>query len=180
MRCRMSGNATSDFTLGSQSSFSTARTASSPCSAGCARDQRAALAWAELLTRLADRSVPDEAHEAVCKHFSQDEVIALSVAMVSNVRYARLPRIGLHSVRGVLGLVVNLTILGFAIWARDLFFFPLGIAYLSYGLARAAVVGFLEKNDDLDPEQPEGGSVVLHQVDSGNRLRRREPGARDG
>jgi CDP-diacylglycerol--serine O-phosphatidyltransferase len=106
--------------------------------------------------------------------------IALGLAMVSNIRYARLPRIGFRSVRGVLGLVVNLTILGFAIWARDLFFFPLGIAYLTYGLARAAVVGFLEKNDDLDPEHRQGSNVVLHPVDTGHRLRRRDPEARDG
>jgi CDP-diacylglycerol--serine O-phosphatidyltransferase len=106
--------------------------------------------------------------------------IALGLAMVSNVRYARLPRIGFHSVRGVLGLVVNLTILGFAIWARDLFFFPLGIAYLTYGLARAAVVGFLEKNDEFEPGRSGGANVVLHQADPSSRLRRREPGARDG
>ncbi len=106
--------------------------------------------------------------------------IALSLAMVSNIRYARLPRIGFRSVRGVLGLVVNLTILGFAIWARDLFFFPLGIAYLTYGLARAAVVGFLEKNEELEPDHSGGPNVVLHPMDTGNRLRRREPGARDG
>ena len=105
--------------------------------------------------------------------------IALSVAMVSNVRYARLPRIGLHSVRGVLGLVVNLTILGFAIWARDLFFFPLGLAYLTYGLARAAVLGFLEKTEELEPGGPERPNVVLHPMESGHRLRRREPDARD-
>ena len=74
--------------------------------------------------------------------------IALSLAMVSTIRYARLPRIGLRSARGLLGLAVNFTILGFAIWSRDIFFFPLGIAYVSYGLARAAVVGFLERGDD--------------------------------
>ena len=50
----------------------------------------AALAWAELLTRLADRSVPDEAYEAVCKHFSQDEVIALSVAVANINAWNRL------------------------------------------------------------------------------------------
>lgn len=106
--------------------------------------------------------------------------IALSLAMVSNIRYARLPRIGLRSVRGVLGLVVNLTILGFAIWARDLFFFPLGIAYLTYGLARAAVVSFLEKNEEPASSGQAGGpNVALHPLDAGNRLRRREPGARD-
>jgi alkylhydroperoxidase family enzyme len=50
----------------------------------------AALAWAELLTRLADRSVPDEAYEAVCQHFSQDEVIALSVAIANINAWNRL------------------------------------------------------------------------------------------
>ena len=41
----------------------------------------AALAWAESLTRLADRSVPDEAYEAARRHFSEAEVILLSVAI---------------------------------------------------------------------------------------------------
>ena len=49
-----------------------------------------ALAWAELLTRLADRSVPDEAYAAVCKHFSHDEVIALSVAIANINAWNRL------------------------------------------------------------------------------------------
>jgi AhpD family alkylhydroperoxidase len=41
----------------------------------------AALAWAETLTRLADRGVPDEAYETVRRHFSEDQVIFLSVAI---------------------------------------------------------------------------------------------------
>ena len=41
----------------------------------------AALAWAETLTRLADRGVPDDAYEAVRRHFSESEVIFLSVAI---------------------------------------------------------------------------------------------------
>jgi alkylhydroperoxidase family enzyme len=41
----------------------------------------AALAWAETLTRLADRGVPDEAYEAVRRQFSEAEVIFLSVAI---------------------------------------------------------------------------------------------------
>jgi hypothetical protein len=84
--------------------------------------------------------------------------LALSLAMVSSIRYAKLPRIGLRSIRGVLGLAVHLTILGFAIWSRDIFFFPLGLAYLTYGLARAAVVGLLERSDAdpglLEPRLP--------------------------
>ncbi len=75
-------------------------------------------------------------------------VIALSLAMVSNIAYARLPRIGVKTWRGLLGLAVNLTILAFAIWERDIFFFPLGIAYMSYGIVRAAVLGIVERGDD--------------------------------
>ncbi len=50
----------------------------------------AALAWAETLTRLADRSVPDEAYAAVRRHFSEDEVIALSVAIANINAWNRL------------------------------------------------------------------------------------------
>lgn len=105
--------------------------------------------------------------------------IALSVAMVSNIRYARLPRIGVRSVRGLLGLGVNLGILGFGIWARDIFFFPLGLAYLTYGLFRAAVVGFLERNEEPGGRQDQPPALVLD-TDDPFKAGRREPGARDG
>lgn len=105
--------------------------------------------------------------------------IALSLAMVSSIRYARVPRIGFRTWRGLLGLGVNGTILGFGIWERDIFFFPLGITYLTYGLVRAAVEGFLERGED------EGGAsstpaVVVHDIDAAGRVRRREPDVRDG
>jgi CDP-diacylglycerol--serine O-phosphatidyltransferase len=86
-------------------------------------------------------------------------VIALSLAMVSNVQYAKLPRMGVRTARGVLGLVVNLTVLAFGIWSRDIFFFPLGIAYLSYGMARAAVVGFLERSNGSEGRQAKGAFI---------------------
>jgi len=77
--------------------------------------------------------------------------MALSLAMVSTIRYAKLPRIGIRSIRGLGGLAINLTVLGFGIFSRDIFFFPLGLAYLSYGIVRAAVVGFLERGDGDEP-----------------------------
>lgn len=77
--------------------------------------------------------------------------MALSLAMVSTIRYAKLPRIGIRSIRGLGGLAIILTVLGFGIFSRDIFFFPLGLAYLSYGMVRAAVVGFLERGDGDEP-----------------------------
>jgi AhpD family alkylhydroperoxidase len=50
----------------------------------------AALAWAECLTRLADRGVPDEAYDAVRKHFSESEVVFLSTAIATINAWNRL------------------------------------------------------------------------------------------
>jgi CDP-diacylglycerol--serine O-phosphatidyltransferase len=106
--------------------------------------------------------------------------IALSLAMVSNVRYARLPRMGLRTRRGLLGLGVNLIIVAFAIWARDIFFFPLGLAYLTYGLVRAAVEGLLERAEDAAEERARRAAMVIHGMDPGTRARQRDSGAKDG
>lgn len=78
--------------------------------------------------------------------------IVLSMAMVSQIKYARLPGIGLRSARGLLGLAVNSSILGFGIWSRDIFFFPLGITYVTYGFFRTAVVEFLRRGEDYEEE----------------------------
>ncbi|NIM50311.1 MAG: CDP-diacylglycerol--serine O-phosphatidyltransferase [Gemmatimonadales bacterium] len=109
-------------------------------------------------------------------------IIALSLAMVSNIQYARLPRIGIRTWHGRLGLAVNLTIIGFAIWGRDIFFFPLGIAYTSYGIVRAAVTGFLERGE----EEPREGArarrtipFIVRDSEAPKRRRWREPPAQE-
>ncbi len=79
-------------------------------------------------------------------------MIALSLAMVSQVRYDKLPGIGLRTARGLTGLAFNLSILGFGIFSRDIFFFPLGIVYAAYGFGRAAVIGFLLRGEDDDEQ----------------------------
>ena len=45
--------------------------------------ERAALAWAETLTLLHETHVPDDAYEAVRAHFSEEEVVNLSLAVVA-------------------------------------------------------------------------------------------------
>lgn len=40
--------------------------------------ERAALAWAEAVTRVAETGVPDDVYEEVCKHFSEREVVDLT------------------------------------------------------------------------------------------------------
>src|SRR5215510_4675623 len=43
--------------------------------------ERAALAWTEALTKIADTHAPDAIYDEVRKHFSEDELVALSIAI---------------------------------------------------------------------------------------------------
>ena len=43
--------------------------------------ERAALAWAESLTRIAESHAPDEAYEEARRAFSEDELVALSIGV---------------------------------------------------------------------------------------------------
>src|ERR1051325_472114 len=72
-------------------------------------------------------------------HLMQFLMIGLAILMVSNVRYATLPRAGLRTLRGLLGLATILLILVFGVRDHDAFFFPLGPRdYPAYsGLRRA-------------------------------------------
>jgi AhpD family alkylhydroperoxidase len=45
--------------------------------------ERAALQWTEALTRVADGHVPDAAYDEVRAHFSEQEVVDLSLAVVA-------------------------------------------------------------------------------------------------
>ncbi|HEY1383494.1 MAG TPA: carboxymuconolactone decarboxylase family protein [Dongiaceae bacterium] len=45
--------------------------------------ERAALAWTEALTRIADNDVPDALHEEARRHFSEKELADLSYAIVT-------------------------------------------------------------------------------------------------
>src|SRR2546426_598047 len=93
-------------------------------------------------------------------HLMQFLMILLTILMVSNVRYATLPRAGLRSARGLLGLVTMVFILTFGILEHDAFLFPLGVAYMTYGVLRATVLGFFfEAEEDEDTEI--AGPIVI-------------------
>jgi len=52
--------------------------------------ERAALEWAEAVTRVADTHVPDEAHEGVRKELDEAELVALTWAIVAINSWNRL------------------------------------------------------------------------------------------
>ena len=52
--------------------------------------ERAALAWTEALTKIAETHAPDDVYEEVQRHFSQEEIIALSIAIAMINAFNRL------------------------------------------------------------------------------------------
>ena len=95
-------------------------------------------------------------------HTMQLLMILLTILMVSNVRYAALPRAGLRTVRGLLGLATILFVLTFGLLEHDAFFFPLGVAYMAYGVLRAIFLGFLAEENEADAADIAGPIVIAN------------------
>jgi CDP-diacylglycerol---serine O-phosphatidyltransferase len=72
-------------------------------------------------------------------------VLLLGALMVSNMKYPRWPRIGLRSAGAIMGLVLHVAILAGAILAPSSFLFPLGLAYMLFGIARSTVLSLLDR-----------------------------------
>lgn len=92
-------------------------------------------------------------------------MIALTILMVSNVHYPALPRAGFRTVNGLLGLALLVVILVFGIWKHDEFLFPLGIAYMTYGVVRAILLGFFAAPAE-DEEAEIAGPIVIDESQS--------------
>jgi AhpD family alkylhydroperoxidase len=61
--------------------------------------ERAALEWTEVVTRVADTHVPDEAFERVSRHFKEDELVALTFEVIVINSWNRLS-VSFHPVVG--------------------------------------------------------------------------------
>lgn len=59
--------------------------------------ERAALLWTESLTQLGDEGVPDAVYEQVRQHFSEEEMVALTMTVIAINSWNRL-NIGLRTV----------------------------------------------------------------------------------
>ncbi len=62
--------------------------------------ERAALAWTEALTRLADRGAPDDVYQALKTHFSEEEQVALTLLIVTINGWNRI-QVGFRAVHPV-------------------------------------------------------------------------------
>ena len=109
--------------------------------------------------------------------------IVLALLMVSQVPYPVLPTVGLRTWKGRASLAAHLLALAGALWFPEYFFFPAGIALISYGLVRAVSLGLLDRlpeRDLLRDDDEEGERPIDYDLAPGRlrfRLRRRhQPG----
>jgi CDP-diacylglycerol--serine O-phosphatidyltransferase len=92
-------------------------------------------------------------------------MVLLALLMVSTVKYPRFPAIGFRTIRGILGLLLHLVILVCSLAFPSHFLFPLGVTYLSFGLIRHAVLGFVERHDgSLAVVEPEENDEDLEEM----------------
>ena len=82
-------------------------------------------------------------------------MVMCALLMVSLVPYPVWPRLGLRTARGLAGVAFTLAFLAGALYVPQYFFFPFGLAYIAFGLVRAAAVGFLERLPERDPLRDE-------------------------
>ena len=86
---------------------------------------------------------------------------ALAFLMISNVPYKTWPTFSLKTVRGAIGLAVFLALVVGLIRLPREFFFPVGVAYVSFGVLRAALLGLLERGDEeSDTHEQQSADVV--------------------
>lgn len=123
-------------------------------------------------------------------------MVVLGLLMMSHVLYPVVPKFGFRNLRGILTGLWLLSMIAASILVPSIFFFPALMAYVSYGVVKALVLGFFERLPDRDPmldeeEGDEAGAELreIHYDDAvpagvtprrrrGLRGRRRKP--RDG
>ncbi len=77
--------------------------------------------------------------------------IVLSLLMVSQVPYPVAPKVGLRTWKGRVSLAAHIVALGLAAYYPEYFFFPAGLALITFGLVRAVFLGLLDRLPERDP-----------------------------
>jgi hypothetical protein len=78
-------------------------------------------------------------------------VLGISVLMVSHVLYPVVPKFSIRTRKGMVTIALFVTAIVLAFTVPSYFFFPFAALYITYGLVRGTVLGFLERLPDDDP-----------------------------
>jgi CDP-diacylglycerol--serine O-phosphatidyltransferase len=111
-------------------------------------------------------------------------VVLIGVLLVSHVPYARFPKIGLRTRKGIVNTVVVLAGLFAALTIPRQFLFSLLVLYVSWGLVKSVLLGLLDRlpggdplldEDDEDEELEEPRTLDYADLHPGARPSRSEP-----
>lgn len=78
-------------------------------------------------------------------------MVLLAVMMVSHVPYAKVPRIGFRSRKGILTTLWVLLLVALALTVPRYYFFSALVLYTLWGLLKSVLLGLLERLPDRDP-----------------------------
>ena len=78
-------------------------------------------------------------------------MVLLAVLVVSHVPYAKVPKIGLRTPKGIANTIFVLACLFAALSVPRYFFFATGLLYISWGLVRSVLLGLLDRLPGGDP-----------------------------
>ena len=101
-------------------------------------------------------------------------MILLGGLMMSHILYPVVPKFGLRSAKGLatLALMVGSIFAAFAIPA--LFFFPMAVLYITYGIVKSLVLGLIDRMPEYDPmdddEYGDEAGAELREIEYGEPL----------
>lgn len=78
-------------------------------------------------------------------------MILLGGLMMSHILYPVVPKFGLRTVRGLVTLALMLLSIIAAFTIPAMFFFPMCVLYITYGIAKALVLGLIDRLPEGDP-----------------------------
>ena len=104
-------------------------------------------------------------------------IVLLAVLMVSHVPYAKVPKIGLRTPKGIANTVLVLGCTFAAIAVPRYYFFPTLLLYISWGLVKSVLLGLLDRLPGGDPlldedEEDDDARAEVRKVDYADLGRR--------
>ena len=101
-------------------------------------------------------------------------MILLGGLMMSHILYPVVPKFGLRTARGLATLALMLFSIVAAFTIPALFFFPMAVLYITYGIVKALVLGLIDRLPEHDPmldeEFGDEAGAELREIEYGERL----------
>ncbi len=96
-------------------------------------------------------------------------MLGLAMLMMSHVLYPVVPKFGFRSRKGILTLLLFIGVVVGSFTIPSLFWFPLLMTYVTYGVLKSVALGFFERLPDrdmlLDDEDPDDADAEVRDID---------------